>query len=234
MLRSIKFNRNSRPWALIVYGVIAGALLTGSNAIAQTQSTEEGEAKPEEQAQETQPAGQQQPAPQSWFKVCSQQGENNICNVQHSITAENRQLVTAVNLLTVTGKINRKIFQVAVPSGRFVPAGITVSIDGGKANKLPYSICLPSRCLAEIPLSDGLVAALKKGGELTLTSVNFQNKKSPIKVTLKGFTAAFDGPPLKRTELQERQKKLQEGLQKKAEEARKKLEEAQKKAKESE
>jgi len=69
-------------------------------------------------------------------------------------------------------------------------------------------------------------------GELTLTSTNFQNKKSPIKVSLNGFTAAFDGPPLKRTELQNRQKKLQEELQKKADEARKKLEDAQKKAKE--
>ncbi len=179
-----------------------------------------------------QTAAPQQPPSKSWFKVCTQQGENNICNVQFQITADTRQLITAVNLLSVTGKVNRKIFQIAVPSGRFIPAGISVSIDGGKANKLPYSICLPSRCLAEVPLSDGLLKALKRGGELTLTSTNFQNKKSPIKVTLNGFTAAFDGPALKRTELQDRQKKLQEELQKKAEAARKKLEEAQKKAKE--
>jgi invasion protein IalB len=168
----------------------------------------------------------------TWFKVCSKQGDNNICNVQFSVTADTGQLVTAVNLLTVTGKIKRKIFQIAVPSGRFIPSGVAVSIDGTKANKLPYSICLPSRCMAEVPLSAGLIKALKKGGELTLTSTNFQNKKSPIKVSLNGFTAAFDGPPLKRTELQDRQKKLQEELQKKAEAARKKLEDAQKKAKE--
>lgn len=175
---------------------------------------------------------QGKPPTRAWFKVCSKQGENNICNVQFSVTADNGQLVTAVNLLTVTGKIKRQIFQIAVPSGRFIPAGVAVSIDGGKANKLPYSICLPGRCMAEVPLSAGLIKALKKGGELTLTSTNFQNKKSPIKVSLGGFTAAFDGKPLKRTELQDRQKKLQEELQKKAEAARKKLEEAQKKAKE--
>lgn len=174
----------------------------------------------------------QQPQQRTWFKVCSQQGENNICNVQHSITADNGQLITAVNLLTVTGALKRKIFQIAVPSGRFIPAGIKVKIDKGKVNKLPYTICLPSRCLAEIPLTNKMIKALKKGGEVVLTSVNFQNKESPITVSLKGFTAAFDGPPLKRTELQDRQKKLQEELQKKAEVARKKLEDAQKKAKE--
>jgi len=177
-------------------------------------------------------AQEQQPQARSWFKVCSKQGENKICNVQFTIAADNGQLVTAVNLLTVTGKIKRRIFQIAVPSGRFIPAGVTVKVDKNKANKLPYSICLPSRCLAEIPLSNGLVSALKKGGELTLTSVNFQNVKNPIKVSLNGFSKAYDGPPLKRTELQDRQKKLQEELQKKAEAARKKLEEAQKKAKE--
>jgi invasion protein IalB len=172
------------------------------------------------------------PLARSWYKVCSKQGENNICNVQFQVTADTGQLVTAVNLLSVTGKIKRQIFQIAVPSGRFIPAGVSVSIDGGKGNKLPYSICLPSRCMAEVPLSAGLLKALKKGGELMLTSTNFQNKKSPIKVSLNGFTAAYEGNPIKRTELQNRQKKLQEELQKKAEAARKKLEEAQKKAKE--
>lgn len=197
------------PATLAAATFVGAGLIFGGAAVAQTQK----------------------PTANTWFKVCSKQGDNNICNVQFSIAADNGQLVTAVNLLTVTGKIKRRIFQIAVPSGRFIPSGVTVKIDKSKANKLPYSICLPSRCLAEIPLSKGLIKALKRGKGLTLTSVNFQNKKSPIKVSLKGFAAAFDGPPLKRTELQNRQKKLQEELQKKAEAARKKLEEAQKKAK---
>ena len=219
MSRTSKSNNKFLATIAVASLISAANMLGGANAQAQTAAAPKPAAQPQAQAR-------------SWFKVCSKQGENNICNVQYSIAADNGQLVTAVNLLTVSGKIKRKIFQIAVPSGRFIPAGVSVSIDGGKANKLPYSICLPSRCLAEVPLSAGLIKALKKGGGLTLTSVNFQNKKSPIKVSLNGFTAAFDGPPLKRTELQSRQKKLQEELQKKAEAARKKLEEAQKKAKE--
>ncbi len=210
MSRPSKFPSKA-PAILIALTAIGGGLLLSGPVLAQAQ---------------------QQPKSQTWFKVCSKQGENNICNVQYSIAADNGQLVTAVNLLTVTGKIKRRIFQIAVPSGRYIPAGVTVKIDKNKANKLPYAICLPSRCLAEIPMSNGLIKALKRGKQLTLTSVNFQNKKSPIKVSLNGFSAAYDGPPLKRTELQDRQKKLQEELQKKAEAARKKLEEAQKKAKE--
>ncbi|MEM7300379.1 MAG: invasion associated locus B family protein [Pseudomonadota bacterium] len=180
---------------------------------------------------QAQTAAGERPPSQSWFKVCSKSGENDICNVQFNVTADTGQLVTAVNLLTVKGQINRRIFQVAVPTGRFLPAGVEVKIDEGKANKLTYSICLPNRCLAEVQLTDDLVNALKRGGKIRLTSVNFQNKKNPIDVTLQGFTAAYDGEPISQDKFKERQEKLQSELQKKAEEARRKLEEAQKAAK---
>ena len=175
-------------------------------------------------------AQQQRPA-QQWAKICSKAGENDICNVQYTLVTQQGQMITSVNLLTAKGKVNRRIFQVAVPTGRAIPQGIKMQIDKGKENTLPYGICLPDRCIAEIPLSDGLVKALKGGGQIRLTSTNFRNQKNPVNVTLTGFTAAFDGPPLKQDEVQDRQKKLAEELQKKAEETRRKLKEAQEKAK---
>ena len=57
-------------------------------------------------------AQQQQRAPQGWFKVCSKQEDNDICNTQNIVTADSGQLLTAVNLIEIKGKINRKIFQV--------------------------------------------------------------------------------------------------------------------------
>ena len=173
----------------------------------------------------------QQARTQSWVKVCSKVGETDVCNVKYDVVTSTGQLVTAVNLLQSKGKTNRRIFQVAVPSGRYIPEGIKVQIDTGNTNTLPYSLCLPDRCLAEIQLSEGLVKALKAGGELTLTSTNYRASKNPVKVTLKGFTSAFDGPPLKRNEVENRQKKLQEELQKKAKETADKLKAAQDAAK---
>ena len=172
----------------------------------------------------------QQRAPQ-WAKICSKIGETDVCNVQYNIVTNTNQLVTGVNLLQSKGKTNRRIFQVAVPSGRYIPEGIKVQIDGGKVNTLPYSLCMPDRCLAEIQLSEGLVKALKGGGELTLTSTNFRAQKNPVKVTLSGFTAAFDGPPLKRSEVDDRNKKLEEELKKKAQATADKLKAAQDAAK---
>ena len=175
-------------------------------------------------------AAQERPD-QKWAKICSKAGENDICVVQFTIVTPTNQLVTGVNLLTSKGQTNRSIFQVAVPSGRFIPQGVKVKIDNGAENTLPYSICLPDRCTAEIPLDDRLVQALKNGGELTLTSTNFRAQENPVKVTLSGFTAAYDGPPLKANEVDARNQEIADELKKKAEAARQKLQEAQERAK---
>lgn len=176
-------------------------------------------------------AAQQQQAPQGWFKACTKQNDTDICNVQNITTASTGQLVTGISLIELKGKVNRKVFQVTVPTGRLVPPGIGLQVDGGKAQKLDYIICFPDRCIAEVQLSDQLVASFKKGQELTLTSVNFQNQPNPIKVSLKGFTGAFDGPPLQQADIDDRQKKLQEFVNKNNEDFAKKLKEEQEKAK---
>ena len=170
-------------------------------------------------------------APKGWFKVCTKQEDNDVCIVQNLQTANSGQLLTAVGLITVTGKTNRKIMQVSVPSARLVPPGVQMQIDGGKAQKLDYAICMPDKCVAEVPLTDQILASLKKGGEVVFTSINFQRAPNPIKISLEGFTGVFDGEPIEQSQLEERQRLLQEEMQKKAEEARKKLEEAQKAAK---
>ncbi|MEL6919914.1 MAG: invasion associated locus B family protein [Pseudomonadota bacterium] len=168
-----------------------------------------------------------------WFKVCSKSADNDICNVQNIRTAQTGQLLTAVNLIQITGKTNRSLFQIAVPTGRVIPAGIALQIDGGEARRINYAICLPDRCIAEAPLTDELVAALKRGGSMRLTSVNFQQQQNPIDVTLNGFTAAFDGEPLQQSELQTRQQELQAEIEKRREEFQQKLREEQEKAKQA-
>jgi invasion protein IalB len=177
------------------------------------------------------PAGAQQQAPQGWFKACTKQEAVDICNVQNIVTASNGQLVTGVSLIEIKGKVNRRVFQVTVPSGRLVPPGIGVQINGGKAQKLDYVVCFPDRCVAEAPLDDKLVSALKKGNDLTLTSVNFQNQPNPVKTSLQGFTGAYDGPALDTQNIADRQKQVQDYAKKNQDEIAKKLKEAQDAAK---
>lgn len=169
--------------------------------------------------------------PLGWFKTCTKQDDSDLCVVQNVNVAQNGQLITAVGLITVQGKVNRKILQISVPTARLIPPGISMQIDGGKGEKIDYVVCLPDKCTAEAPLTDAMIASLKKGGEVVFTSINFRRAPNPIKISLSGFTGAFDGEPISQSQLAESQRSLQEGMQKKAEEARKKLEEAQDAAK---
>lgn len=177
-------------------------------------------------------AAQQQPEiPEGWFKVCNKQQDVDVCNVQNIVFAESGQFITGVSLLQLEGKVNRKIFQVTVPSGRMLPPGIGIQIDGGQTQKIDYVICLPDRCIGEVPLSDNLVNSFKRGSEVVLTSVNFQNQPNPIKVSLSGFSSAFDGDPMQQSDLEDRQKQLEEFVNKNTEDFARKLREEQEKAK---
>jgi invasion protein IalB len=177
-------------------------------------------------------SAQQQPQmPRGWFKVCSKQEDVDICNVQNIVVAESGQLLIGLSLIDLKGKVNRRVFQVTVPSGRMLPPGIGMQIDGGQTRKLDYTICLPDRCIGEVPLTDELVSSFKKGQGLTLTSINFQNQPNPMQVSLAGFTAAFDGPPMKQSDVEERQRQLEEFVNKNNEEFQRKLKEEQEKAK---
>lgn len=174
---------------------------------------------------------QQQPPTNGWFKVCSKQDDSDICNVQFQSVASTGQVITAISLAEIKGKVNRRIFQITVPTGRLLPAGIKLKVDDKKEVAIPYAFCFPQSCMAEVQLDDNLIALLKSGKGMTITSTNFQNKPNPVTVTLEGFSGAYDGEPLKRDELEQRQRELQEELRKKAEEQRKKLQEEQDKAK---
>ena len=174
---------------------------------------------------------QNAPASGEWFKACAEQGDNTICNVQNIRQAETGQLLTAVSLIEVEGQNEQRIFQVSVPTGRLVQPGILLQIDTNNPIRVPYGLCLPDRCIAEVKLDDRLVGMLKRGGEMQLTSVNYQRNPNPVKMTLKGFTAAFDGEGIAQNELAARQKALADELKKKQADFQAKMKAAQDEAK---
>ncbi len=203
---------NARRMAIVLFGALGSAVAVNGAAVAQEQPQ----------------------MPDGWFKACTKQEEVDICNVQFMARADTGQLLSAVNLIEVKGSVNRRLVQIVVPTSRLIPPGIGLQIDGGAAQKIDYAICLPDRCLAETQLTDDMVASFKRGSELTLTSVNFQNQPNPIKVTLSGFTAAYDGEPLRQDDINERQQKLEEFVSKNNEEFAEKLKQAQERAKQAE
>jgi invasion protein IalB len=167
-----------------------------------------------------------------WFKQCDKQADNDICIVQNNIVAQSGQLITAVGFIEITGKSNQRLLQISTPTARLIQPGISIQVDGGKQIKVPYTICLPDKCLAQIQLSDEAIAnSFKKGGEVVFTSVNAQRAANPIRISLGGFTQAYDGEAIGRAEQEEKVKAREDEIRKKLEESRAKLQAAQDAAK---
>ena len=171
---------------------------------------------------------------QGWHKRCAKQEDIDICSVRNEIIADTGQLVTAIYLVEMSGKENRRALQVVVPTGRMVPPGVQLQIDGGQPRKLDYLVCIPDRCVAEVPLSDEIVANFKRGQEITLMSVNFQNQPNALPLTLAGFTAAYDGPPLAQAAADELDTRVQDFVSRNSEDWNRRLQEAQDRAKAAE
>ncbi|AJY46912.1 invasion associated locus B family protein [Martelella endophytica] len=182
---------------------------------------------------------QQQPAPQQqnggipqqgWFKTCNDNGSNKVCIVQNYARAENGQILTAVGLIRPEGGSGQAMIQVTVPTFRLIPAGVGVQIDTSAPQKLDYAVCTNEQCIAQAPLTDAMINAMKRGGKVTFTSVNLRQQPNPVELTLSGFTAAFDGDPISQPDLVESQRNLDESIKKMADDRRKKIEEAQQNA----
>jgi len=160
----------------------------------------------------------QQRTVQKWYKICAKQAESDVCNVQYRMAASNDRVVKSCNLFTVTGRINRDIFQVVIPKSRHIPAGVTIKFDDQREHRIPYTNCFRKYCAAEIKSDENLLSLLELGGEMLITSTDYQRKANSIKVSLAGFAAAFDGPSIKKSELDRESEELRKQLEKKREE----------------
>jgi invasion protein IalB len=163
-----------------------------------------------------------------WVKLCGKdpKGTKEVCFVQRELRTDSGQFLASAGIRGVEGEA-RKILLVQTPVGMLIQPGMRVQVDKGKQEAAKFTICFPNACFAELPVDDAFVGSLKKGNELILTTLNQAAKAVNFKLSLSGFTAAFDGPALDTAALQRQQQELQAELQRKAKEAQQKLIDAQ-------
>jgi invasion protein IalB len=220
---------------------LMAALLVASPALAQAPTPAPKQpAKPAapKQAPAAKPAEAQQPQQQPaaadqppqlmyspWMKVCGKGPDTNnkqVCVITKDGRLENGMPVAVVQLFEPEG--DQKVLRVTVPLGMQLQHGTRLVIDQGQPAQSPYRICFPIGCMSDYPVTDDLIASMKKGQLLTVQAINMQGTPISLPLPLGDFAKAYDGPATDPKAFEEQQRKLQEELQKKAEEARKKLE----------
>ncbi|KAA6404995.1 invasion associated locus B family protein [Candidatus Tokpelaia sp.] len=177
------------------------------------------------------PAAHAQEMTEGWRKVCNKQQDIDVCNTVNNVLSDTGQPLTILNIIEVSGKQNQRRFAIQVPTGRVIPEGIKVSIDGAAPKTVPYMICNGPACIADMILDETLLSAMKKGKRLTVTSVNVQGYPNPINVSLQGFGQVYAGPGMTDKAFQEDQDKVQKALQLRQKELEDNMKAAQEKAK---
>jgi invasion protein IalB len=188
--------------------------------------------KPQQPPQAQQPPQQQTGAEQQpqlmyspWLKVCGKGPETNnkqVCVLTKDGRLENGMPVAIVQLFEPEGEA--KVLRVTVPLGMQLQHGTRMIIDQGQPAQSPYKICFPVGCMSDYPVTDDMIAKMKKGQQIIVQAINMQGTAISLPLPLNDFAKAYDGPPTDPKVVEEQQRKLQEELQKRAEEARKKLE----------
>jgi len=75
----------------------------------------------------------------------------------------------------------------------------------------------------EASLGGKFIGSLKRGSNMNIVGIDQARKQAGFKVTLSGFTAAYDGEAVDPKTLQEQNETLQQKLQRKADEKNRRL-----------
>jgi len=83
---------------------------------------------------------------------------------------------------------------IIVPLETLLTGELTMTVDGSKARKYPFSWCAPIGCIARVGFTQAELDGFKKGNEakLSITPVVAPDQQVVLTVSLKGFTAGYD------------------------------------------
>jgi invasion protein IalB len=84
---------------------------------------------------------------------------------------------------------------IGTPLETLLSEQVTVAIDGGSARRYPFTFCAPGGCFSRFGLTADDVTRFKRGNAASVTIVPLvaPDLREALVVSLRGFTAGFDG-----------------------------------------
>ena len=133
-------------------------------------------------------------AEDNWLKVCSDLDDGGQACIMRQVVSNTGVFTGSFLLRDDPSQESRLLAVASVPIGVLLPFGLTWQIDSGKPVRVPYMLCDPQACSAQLVINESYIQSLKRGSTLTLTAKNRQNEDITIDITLAGFTAVCDNP----------------------------------------
>ncbi|AEQ51428.1 invasion associated locus B family protein [Pelagibacterium halotolerans] len=170
--------------------ILTGAVATGlAFSMAGTVFAQAGDAGMIDQAE---PAAES--AENNWLKVCSDLDDGGQACIMRQVVTNTGVFTGSFLLRDDPSQESRLLAVASVPIGVLLPFGLTWQIDSGKPVRVPYMLCDPQACSAQLVINESYIQSLKRGSNLKLIAKNRQNEDISIDITLAGFTAVYDNP----------------------------------------
>jgi hypothetical protein len=117
------------------------------------------------------------------------------CALLQSVAAEDKPNVNLVIIILKTADNKSRLLRVIAPLGVLLPAGLGLKIDQIDVGRAGFVRCLPSGCVAEVVIEDGLLEQLSKGQTGTFIIFNTPEEGIGIPLPLAGFREGYDKLP---------------------------------------
>ncbi len=130
-----------------------------------------------------------------WVYGCEQSADKKMkrCSIVQNLSIKRGE--KEQRLLTVVVQPQRKAknhaLLLVLPHGLLLPAGVVIKIDNNKPTKLGIYTSDAKGAYASAPISDELLAAMKKGVRMNVTFVTVARKPVAVPVNLSGFTSSY-------------------------------------------
>lgn len=117
------------------------------------------------------------------------------CALMQSVTAKDNKNV-GITIIIQKREGDKVLLRAQTPLGVLLPGGLGLRVDGKDMGRTIFLRCLPTGCLAEVPLDKKVMGSFRKGNKATFVIFESPEKGIGLPVSLKGFTAGYDDLPV--------------------------------------
>jgi invasion protein IalB len=136
-----------------------------------------------------------QPPQQPWATQCSAAARKaplNCTMEQNVIVRETGRPIARISIQVGAAEPRKPALILHVPLSLSIGAGITMQIDEAEPLKFDVQTCDANGCYAGSPMTDEMIASLKRGQTLKVGFQGVNREPVSIPFSLAGFTASFE------------------------------------------
>ncbi|SFG21763.1 Invasion protein IalB, involved in pathogenesis [Palleronia marisminoris] len=131
-----------------------------------------------------------------WQQRCARAAEGtDPCQLYQLLQDGNGNSVAEISIFPLpAGQEAAAGATIVTPLETLLPAGITLTVDGGQPRRYPFEFCAAQGCIARVGFTNAEVAQFKQGanGNMVIRPAAAPDQQIELTISLSGFTAGYE------------------------------------------